>query len=292
MAITAQEVVDRIKGNLGVPWKSPSVDTFQAGQPDAAVTGIVTTFAASIEVARRAVATQKNLVICRETPYWDRLSAPGGASGSGYPPRPTKEALENNPVYRFKRDYIARNKLTIWRFSDNWASRKQDGQLIGLAKALGWQSYYKQTGPEAWAKDSGYFAVPDSTLKATATSIKRKLNMKSMRIIGEPDTKVSRVILSPGYYVVPDLERHLADPAVDLIIIGEPVEWEASPYFADVVASGQKKGLIVLGNEVSQEPGSGEIALWLKTFIKEVPVEWVPAGEPTWMPRADYRRAL
>jgi hypothetical protein len=53
---------------------------------------------------------------------------------------------------------------------------------------------------------------------------------------------------------------------------------------ADLVSSGQKKGLIVLGNEVSEEPGCGEMANWLKTFINEVPVEWFPTGEPAWMP--------
>jgi hypothetical protein len=53
---------------------------------------------------------------------------------------------------------------------------------------------------------------------------------------------------------------------------------------ADVVASGQKKGMLVLGQEVSEEPGCGLIADWLKTFVKEVPVEWIPAGEPAWMP--------
>ena len=43
---------------------------------------------------------------------------------------------------------------------------------------------------------------------------------------------------------------------------------------------GQKKGLIVIGLEASEEPGCGEVAAWLKSFISEVPVEWIPAGEP------------
>lgn len=281
MVITAQDIVDRIRGNLGVPWKTPTTDTFQAGRPDVAVTGVVTTFAASFEVMRKAVATQKNMIICRETPFWDRTSAPGGGRGRG---GPSKEALEKNPTYRLKQEFVAKNNLTIWRFSENWDARKANGQLLGLARALSWQDGYHQTGAAAWAKDSGYFSIPPGSLKATATSIKRKLKIKSMRIIGEPDTRVSKAILSPGYYVVPQLEKHLSDPTVNLLVIGEPVEWEASPYFADIVASGQKKGLIVLGNEVTEEPGSGEMATWLKTFVTEIPVEWIPAGEPTWMP--------
>ena len=46
---------------------------------------------------------------------------------------------------------------------------------------------------------------------------------------------------------VADLEKHMGEAGVDLVVIGEPVEWEASPYFADLVASGQRTGLIVLG---------------------------------------------
>src|SRR5207244_7387932 len=41
--ITANEVIERIKKNLGVPWKSETVDTFKFGNQNAKVNGIVTT---------------------------------------------------------------------------------------------------------------------------------------------------------------------------------------------------------------------------------------------------------
>jgi hypothetical protein len=55
-------------------------------------------------------------------------------------------------------------------------------------------------------------------------------------------------------------------------------------YVADIVASGQQKGLILLGEQASQEPGCGEMAAWLRSFVSEVPVEHIPAGDPSWMP--------
>jgi hypothetical protein len=76
------------------------------------------------------------------------------------------------------------------------------------------------------------------------------------------------------------MSKILQEPGLDAVVIGEPVEWEASPYFMDAIASGQKKGMIVLGQQASEEPGCGEMAAWLKSFIAEVPVEWMPAGEP------------
>ena len=79
---------------------------------------------------------------------------------------------------------------------------------------------------------------------------------------------------------VPELAKVLQEPAVDAVVIGEPVEWEASPYIQDVIASGRKTSLIVLGLAASEEPGSAELAAWLKSFLADVPVEFIPAGEP------------
>jgi hypothetical protein len=91
--------------------------------------------------------------------------------------------------------------------------------------------------------------------------------------------------LSHGMYHLPDLRQLLAEPGVDLVVLGEP-QWEneLSLYNFDLHAAGIKKGMIVLGQEVSEEPGSGEMAAWLRTFVNEVPVEWIPSGEPSWMP--------
>jgi putative NIF3 family GTP cyclohydrolase 1 type 2 len=258
MSITAQQVIDRIQQQIGSAWKSQSADILHAGNRDSEVTGIVTTFAPSLDVLRRAVAAKKNMIVSREAPFWAR-----GRSDS----------MSQDATYRFKRDFIQSNNLIVWRFFDNWNARKPDGQLVGLARALGWDKGV-----------NGYFPLRPATLKETAANIKRTLKMKSIRIIGDPNTRVTKAALSHGMYQVADLERHLEEPGVDLVVIGEPIEWEASPYFADLVASGQKKGLIVLGQEVSEEPGCGEMAVWLKSFLKDVPVEWIPTGEPAWMP--------
>jgi len=50
------------------------------------------------------------------------------------------------------------------------------------------------------------------------------------------------------------------------------------------VAAGQNKALILLGHAISEDPGMEECAMWLKTFLPGVPVEFVPAGDPFWRP--------
>jgi len=48
------------------------------------------------------------------------------------------------------------------------------------------------------------------------------------------------------------------------------------------VSEGRKKALIVIGHIPSEQPGMEECARWLKGFVKDVPVEFVPAKQPFW----------
>ena len=47
----------------------------------------------------------------------------------------------------------------------------------------------------------------------------------------------------------------------------------------------ERKALIVLGHIPSEQAGMDECARWLKTFVTEVPVEFIPAKEPFWAPK-------
>jgi hypothetical protein len=42
--------------------------------------------------------------------------------------------------------------------------------------------------------------------------------------------------------------------------------------------------MVILGPAVSEEPGSGEVASWLKTFIIQFPVKFLSSNEPFWRP--------
>ena len=51
---------------------------------------------------------------------------------------------------------------------------------------------------------------------------------------------------------------------------------------ADAVSEGRKKALMVIGHIPSEQPGMEECARWLKGFVKDVPVEFMPARQPFW----------
>ncbi len=284
--ISAQGLLDRIQKNVGVPWQSQRSDGFSDGilfgNSEATVTGIVTTYTPSLRVLKRAVDSGKNTIVCREAPFYSRGERAPLFWRNG--PAPPKQLTDNDAVCTAKREFIAQNNLVIIRFFDNWDARASDGQLRGLARALGWDQFHSagKSGTEPYDPENVYFQLPSTSLKGLAQTLQEKLKIKAVRVIGNPTSSVRKVALTHGLLLVADAERILTEPGVDAVIAGDAVEWEAAPYFQDLITAEKTKGLLLIGDEASEDPGSGEVATWLKNFVSEVPVEWIPAGEPFW----------
>src|SRR4051812_44872167 len=68
--LTAAKIVERIQKNVGVPWRTETVDTFKAGNPETKVTGIATSFSATMDVMQRGVASGKNFFIVHEPTFY------------------------------------------------------------------------------------------------------------------------------------------------------------------------------------------------------------------------------
>jgi putative NIF3 family GTP cyclohydrolase 1 type 2 len=103
-----------------------------------------------------------------------------------------------------------------------------------------------------------------------------------MRIVGKSDLKVTKVGLSPGFAGFVRETHALEMDNVEVLLVGETREWETVEYAADAVTEGRHKALIVMGHVPSEQAGMDECARWLKTFIKDVPIEFVPTRQPFW----------
>ena len=69
--------------------------------------------------------------------------------------------------------------------------------------------------------------------------------------------------------------------SVDVAVGGEAPEAGGHvEYLLDAGTLGQKKGVVLLGHMLSEDFGMREVAEWLRAFLKDVPIEWIPAGEP------------
>jgi hypothetical protein len=103
------------------------------------------------------------------------------------------------------------------------------------------------------------------------------------KAVGDPRLPVRHVAASWGNASqIPTI--HLLNGAVDVAICGYTHEWEAVEYAQDMVATGAKKGLILLGEAKSIDGGMKYCAHWLKTFITEVPIDYLPIAAPFWSP--------
>ena len=262
--LTAREVVQRIQEHVGVPWQKETVDTFKAGDPDAKVTGIAVTMMATFDVLQRAAASRANLIITHEPTFYNHLDE--------FTEIPQKE---NDPVLAEKLAFIKEHHLIIWRFHDHWHRRTPDGIEAGMTHALGWEAFQDK-------QNQYLFTIPETTLDKLAANLKARLELHTMRVVGDPKMKVTRVALSPGSAGMQREIGALDNRDIQLLITGESREWETVEYVADAVSEKKNKALIMLGHIPSEQAGMEECTRWLKTFVSEVPVNFVPAAQPFW----------
>jgi len=267
-ALTARQVIERIQSHVGVPWSSDTVDTFKAGNPETPVTGIAVTMMATLDVLKRAAASGNNLIITHEPTFFSHLDKPDELAQG-----------ERDPVLSEKRAFIEKHRLIIWRFHDHWHARKPDGIQAGMVHALGWEKFQDPA-------NEYLFRMPQSTLEALAANIRAHLRIRTMRVVGDPEMKVTRIAMSPGASGFGREAQALELPDVEVLVLGETREWETVEYVADAVNEGKHKALIILGHIPSEQAGMEECARWLKDFVTEVPVNFVPALEPFWAPEA------
>ena len=261
--LTARRVIERIQKNVGVPWRAETVDTFKAGDPDTPVTGIATTMMATFDVLERAAAAHDNLIITHEPTFY------------GHTDEIDTLSKEGDAVLAAKQAFVEKHHLVIWRFHDHWHARKPDGIQAGMVRALGWEKFQNPSHSEL-------FVIPEITLAGLASDIKRRLGIRTLRVVGDPAMRVTKLALRPGYPGFP-AERHtLQRDDVEVLVMGEGLEWETIEYGADAAAEGKRKALIVLGHIPSEQAGMEDCAHWLKSFVTEVKVEFIATAEPFW----------
>ena len=150
--------------------------------------------------------------------------------------------------------------------------------MEGMAAALGWEKRQDEGGRPL-------FTIPATKLEALAATMRGKLNIQVLRVVGQRDLTVTRVAMLPGAGGPVGHLRMLRRDDVEALVIGEVPEWETIEYVADAAAQGKRKALILLGHIPSEQAGMKNCADWLAAFVKGVKVGFVPAAEPFWTPK-------
>lgn len=258
--LSAGEVIARMQQHIGAPWKAQGVDGFKAGDGGTVVRGIGTTMMATFDALKSAARQGLNMVITHEPTYWSHPD--------------TLTDLQNDPLYLKKRAFLRAHDMVVFHFHDNWHALKPgDGINFGTQQLMGWTAYRH-------ADNQRLFTLPPTTLGALAADFSEKMGARTLRIVGDPALPVRTVYESWGYCSAFPGVTFL--DSADVLVIGEAQDWDLIAYVQDLVAMGEKKALIILGHVKSEQWGMRYCADWLKGFVPEVPVRFVPIIEPYW----------
>jgi putative NIF3 family GTP cyclohydrolase 1 type 2 len=259
-----REVVERIIAACNIPPLEQTCDLLITGDWDREVTGIVTTFMATVDVIRQAIAQGANLIITHEPTYFTHSDQ--------------IDWVQADPVYQLKQQLIDDNQINIWHFHDHMHRTQPDLIYAGLNQELGWTQYNL---PE----EKHCYHIPSITVEALSAFFKEKLDIKAIQIIGQPETRVERVGILVGGGSLGLGSEHMPmelmhNQNLDVIVCGEILEWTLAAYARDASQLGLKKALIILGHNRSEEMGMKHLTAWLAPLLPGIPLRFVEAGEP------------
>lgn len=264
--MTCWELVDRLHWMLGERHKDAMYEGVITGTDDDAVTGILVANEPSIEAIRLAVATGKNCILCREHPFYlfgEYLSV--GLA----------DALADDPVFKAKRQLIEDHHLLIIRLAALWDTARPKWFSSALARELGWQPEAGNPGDQ-WT--TAYCNIPRTTLFDLASFASARLQVKALRMLGDPNQSITRVAVIHGFaFPTLVLNHTLQDLAVDCILTGNTPEVDhCTTYIRDAITAGHRISLVQVGYDKSDYPGAAELTKWLKNALPGMPIEVQP----------------
>ena len=237
-----------------------------AGDVTKECTGIAVTCCPTAEVIRKAAENGCDFLVCHEPTFFDGWDQ--------------TDWLQGNRVYEAKRKLIEETGMTIYRNHDHLHSDRPDGIFGVVTKKLGWQDYAVNKTLEFMP--GCCFELPETTVGEIAAHLAETLHIDGIRIIGDPDMKVSRAGFTFHYSGAP-MDRtniqFIEENDMQVIIPGEVVDWTIGEYVQDAITLGIKRALLNVGHFNWEEPGMEGVAEWLAEDLKHaVPVLFIQSG--------------
>ncbi len=265
--MNVRDVISSIMELNGKERVKETCDVLLEGNWEEPVKGIAVTFMATVEVIGKAIEAGCNLIITHEPIYFtgqDKL-----------PP------VQNNPVYHKKKALIFDNRLSIWRYHDHMHRGNTDLIYAGMQKELGWYTCLDMN----MDKPQHCYSIPPVTLKELSEFLKEKLDIKVIRVLGDPNMVCSRVGMLVGAMSMGMSDDNMPaammnEKNLDVMICGEVLEWTLTPYVRDASAMGFKKAMIVLGHAKSEEAGMKHLPELIQPLVGDIPVWFIDSGEP------------
>jgi putative NIF3 family GTP cyclohydrolase 1 type 2 len=142
--------------------------------------------------------------------------------------------------------------MVVFRLHDHWHRFRPEPMATGTQSLIKWDP--DPTQPRM-------FHLPPTKLKEVAQQVATRLYSRSVRVVGDPELVVTTVAQGghPLGANIAALEH------ADVAMSSEVREWESVEYARDLIASGAKKGFIVISHEAGEEEGMKIFAQWMAT---------------------------
>lgn len=251
-------------------------DVVKIGDVTAQCTGIVICTYTSVEVIKKAVELNANLIICHEPTFYSHED--------------TTDWLKDNSVYRAKAALLEQHGIVVYRDHDRihggTPSRirsEMDLIFYGIMKELGWEDYCI-----GFENKPLLYEIPETTAGELARMLIKKLNLTGARIVGDKNTVVRKVFfcehvtaanfggMEPDKAAIAEIEAG----DYDVMIPFEIVDWTVSTYVRDSAALGRPRAIIEMGHFNVEEAGMKYMEKWLPGIIDQAaPVTYVQSGD-------------
>jgi putative NIF3 family GTP cyclohydrolase 1 type 2 len=259
---TAQSIIDRVRAQLasdGVEWQRSNVDGFRVGDPAISVAGIAVTFQPTLAVLQQALQRGLNLVISHEAAFWEGFDAP--------------QIMPDDPLRLAKEAFVLENDMAIWRIHDHLHRMTPEPVFTALLRKLGWTPV-PGSGPLPTVR------VPEMRLDDLAQHLREALETDDITVVGDPSMPVQTI--GSGAHILSSVLPALH--SCDVAIAGETSEFDTFEYVRDANALGIPKAVIRISHERLEEWGMADFTEWLRPVVAELPVEWIPTGNPFIVP--------
>ncbi|MDP6779225.1 MAG: Nif3-like dinuclear metal center hexameric protein [Candidatus Latescibacteria bacterium] len=222
-----------------------SCDGLKYGDLDAEVRAIGTTWMASVDVLRRAVEKDINLIVTHEPTFWY----------SGTPASPELERCEREGVYvGTKVRYLDEHGITIIRAHDCWDLYPEYGVEPSLCKVLGFPAPARYLGGL-----HSVYNIPTTTLGDLARHCKTAMGLPHVRVSGDLRKTVRRIAIAYGSSSSTKWYWDFSRAGADAVLSGEQSEWSTVRPAIDMGL-----GVIELGHAATEAYGMDGMARLLE----------------------------
>ncbi|MCF0114044.1 MAG: Nif3-like dinuclear metal center hexameric protein [Erysipelotrichaceae bacterium] len=268
-----KEVIEIVLGYHPMfPKEYKGADDFKCGNPEDECTGVVVALVPTVNVIKKAIELNANLILCHEPTYHT-------SSDDGW-----HEAF-NNSVVEEKMKLVEDHGIVIWRDHDHMHAHQPDQIFTGVLKYLGFdQQFYKNSNTGAFAH---YICdIEETTLECLCVYLCDKIGLNGCRYIGDPDLAVKRIaFLGHLYPEKREVEysvnciREFEEHDVDVVIPLETIDWTICSYVRDGYQLNKPMGLISAGHFNIEELGMKYLCEQLKPLVSGVCMTYVESED-------------